>query len=241
MLPVGYTRAQTRVKLGLHFYIIGLILASVLLGAAIWFIGDMQRSSTFARNSMSATSALSIVDSRQGIVLLFEKGDSLNNVVVDRPLQNQWTLISQSDTTASNPTLAPDGSSVAYVSQLARGQIVVASILTNTRQVITSEEIGTENIAATISRLRVCSWTTIAWHPNSNQIAFFGCGENIPISVVIVGDISGSKPVLDIIEQSKSSLMTERQLAWLDDHQLAVTVPVSDTLGGAAITTLQVP
>ena len=183
---------------------------------------------------------IELIESRDDRVLMLETSGEASRVIVEVSGQASWLLVSQGDTTATNPALSPDGEQVAYVTERDGEQLVIVSLTSNTRRTVRAGQIQDADGDDGLDGMRLCPWTPIAWAPTGDRIAFFGCAEDDSLSVVLVGELSGPAISLTVVARSKVESSATRQLSWLDDTQLVVSTPADDTQQ-AAIITLAVP
>lgn len=221
-----------------------LFLVAVLTGVVIWLIGYAQRadlSTVLSRAVPIPPPSATLVDSRDGVVLILEQSGSLSRVIVEKSDEASWILVSRDDTTATNPALSPDGGQIAYVTERDGGQVVTVSIMTDTRRTIDADQIQDVGDSAGFDKMKLCPWTPIAWAPPmGTRIAFFGCTEDDSLSVALVGDLSGPVINLTAIARSKVESSTSRQLRWLDRTQIVITAPANGAQR-AVVTTFVVP
>ena len=184
--------------------------------------------------------SITLVDLQNGVILMLEQSGSFSRVVVEPSDQASWLLVSRDDTTATNPALSSDGKQVAYVTERDGGQLVIVSIITDTRRTIEADQVQDAGDSVGFDEMQVCPWTPIAWAPTGNRIAFFGCTKDTSLSVVLVGDLSDPAIPLTVIARSKAQASAVRQLKWLDHTHLVVSTPATDAQQ-AMVSTFVVP
>jgi len=172
---------------------------------------------------------------------MLEQSGGLSRVIVEKSDQANWLLVSKDDTTATNPALSSDGEQVAYVTKRGGGQLVIVSLSTDARRMITADQIRKAGEDAGLDDMELCLWTPIAWAPPAgDRIVFFGCVENSSFSVAVVGDLSDPATDLKVIAASKAESSDVRQLKWLDHTRLVISTPATDAKQ-AVVTTFVVP
>lgn len=237
-LPPGFTEAAAAKR---RPYGRVLLVIAVMAAVAVSLIGYVQRQGLSALLSRASPPSTTLVDSHDGVVLMLEQSGDLRRVIVEKSGRANWLLVSKDDTTATNPALSSDGQQVAYVTERGGGQLVVASLITDTRRTIDADQIEGVGDSAGLDRMKLCAWTPIAWAPPAgDRIAFFGCVEDSSFSVAVVGDLSDSAANLTIVAPSKAKASDARQLKWLDHKQLVVSMPATDAQQ-AEVTTFVVP
>ena len=221
-----------------------LLVIVVVAAMAVSLIGYVQRRGLFALLSRAVPMPLpsmTLVDSHDGVVLMLEQSGDLRRVIVETSDQANWLLVSRDDTTATNPALSSDGQQVAYVTKRGGGQLVVVSVITDTRHTVDAGQVQDVGDNAGFDEMKLCPWTPIAWAPPAgDRIAFFGCVEDSSVSVAVVGDLSDPAINLTILASSKAESSDARQLKWLDRTQLVVSMPATDAKK-ATVTTFVVP
>lgn len=175
------------------------------------------------------------IDAQSGLVLLLEQNGVSGRVIVETDSQATWLLISKDDTTASGPSLAPDSSAVAYISQKDEGQVVIVSLVDTTRQTILASEIAKIAQSSNLDDPKLCEWSSTAWNTGSKQLAFFVCDEEKPLSIVVVVDLSTGEPELKPLTATEHNEIEKRDLKWLNETQLVVSTPA----GGSQPATVQ--
>jgi len=237
-MPPGATE-ETRIAP--RRYGLALLILAILAALATWVLGYMQRQGPFTILSLTLPPpSMILVDSRDGVVLMLERSGDLSRVIVETSNQGSWQLVSRDDTAATNPALSPDGERVTYVTERDDGQLVIVSIIADTRRTIDADQVQDAGDSIGFDEMQVCPWTPIAWAPTGNRIAFFGCTKEASLSVVLVGDLSDPAIPLTVIARSKAEVSAVRQLKWLDHTQLIVSTPATDAQR-AAVSTFVVP
>ena len=239
-MPPGATReTQTAPRR----YGLALLILAVLAAAATWMVGYVQRQGPFtilSRTVPVLPPSMTLVDSRNGVVLMLERSGDLSRVIVETSNQGSWQLVSRDDTAATNPALSSDGKQVAYVTERDRGQLVIVWLDNDTRRSITTDQIQDAGENAGFDDVKICPWTPIAWAPTGNRIAFFGCTKDASLSAVLVGDLSDPAIPLTVIARSKAEASAVRQLKWLNHTHLVVSTPATDAQQ-AIVSTFVVP
>jgi hypothetical protein len=224
-------------------YGLALLILAVLAAAATWTVGYMQRQGLLAvvpRPGSLPPTSITLVDLQNGVILMLEQSGSFSRVVVEPSDQASWLLVSRDDTTATNPALSSDGKQVAYVTERDGGQLVIVSIITDTRRTIDADQVQDAGDSIGFEKMQVCPWTPIAWAPTGNRIAFFGCTKDASLSVVLVGDLSDPAIPLTVIARSKAQASAVRQIKWLDHTHLVVSTSATDAQQ-AIVSTFVVP
>lgn len=210
-------------RLGVWQYLVGLAVLIFILGLAVWGLGKAQRADDYTGKWEQFTSgdSLSLLDARQGVALMLRKNSNETSVVARVEGQSTWLLISQDDTTVSNPALSPTGQQIAYLSQQAGGQIVIVPVYQGQQYTISRDSLT----ALDLGVLKFCDWTPLVWHPTAKYLAFIACQKQEKYSIVVVADLTVSPPTHQIVADSLSDSDRPRQLHWLDDQQLIFTLP----------------
>lgn len=185
-------------------------------------------------------SEITLIDSQNGRVLMTEVTGDLRRVVVETGSEASWLVVSRDDNTATNPAFSPRAERVAYVSEQNDGQIVIASVTEDERLAIAANAVEIAALEEDFSRVHICSWTSIAWAPDSQRVAFFGCRKLLPLSLVVVADVSGSEAAVSVIPATEAESSDRRQLQWLDESNLTVITPSSSD-SPAQVQTYPVP
>jgi hypothetical protein len=221
-----------------------LLILLVLFGFLAWVAGVVERKGLVnVLNSISPgrTIETTLVEARDGTVLMLETNGKLSQIVAQVPGQASWYLISKDDTTATNPALSPDANLVAYLSAREEVQIAIVSLSNEEQYHITSEQAEQIGMQALITEVNICPWTTVAWSPDSHRVAFFGCRKNPPLSLAFVADISGPEVVLSTIAESEFDTAAPRQLEWSGPTQVTIVTPSADVQQVGRVKTLSVP
>ncbi len=223
----------------------GRVLAFVLLALAIamgiYGIAQNGKLTQPLRDALPVPApSTTFVDARNGVILMLEQTGNLSRVVVNQADQAGWILVSRDDTTAAKPALSPDGTKVVYSSKRGKGQIVIVALGSGTPKSITAEQVQKLGGNNSLDDLEICSWTPIAWDPDSSQVAFFGCIERRDLSVVLIGGSLDSDPTLTILTESRMETSVEQQIEWQDAKHLLVITPSSDPQA-EPITTVTIP
>jgi hypothetical protein len=218
------------------------LLIAVLTAVAIWSLGNLPNSDLFQRlgQPKPLPPSTTLVDSRAGLVLMLEQSGASSRVIVERADQSSWLLVSRDDHTAANPTLSPDATLVAYVTARDDGGVVVTSLVTDILITITAAQIKTAGEGAGFTGMQICPWTPVAWDPTNSRLAFFGCVEDDPLSMALVGDLTGLDPALEAVPSSKIESSVKRDLKWLDRTRITISTPATDSQS-AAVTIFSVP
>lgn len=166
---------------------------------------------SFSANN--STAELTIIEERQGIIVMTEKTVEGQHIIVQMPNFASWWLVSKNDLTAYHPSLSTKAEKIAYASRLANGQIVVVSLSLSATQVISAASLA----ALSSTDLKVCEWTSIAWSPDDSRLAFSAC--NSAEAVVIVANIGNATPP-QIVPDSRTGATDTSQLAWSDEKTL---------------------
>jgi len=230
-------------------YIVGVIAILLVCAVVVSLLGLENRTGEIIRllfqqstaQELSPPVLTTIVDTRENLVLMSDKVDDVSRILVQRSGQEPWLLLSGNDTTATNPALSPDATRVVYLSQLDGGKIVITPIDGGAQQTLPAIDIRDIGLTQNASLLQFCPWTPIAWNPAGDRLAFFGCDPNRPFSTVIVSGILGSQEKPDTVPGGVAESTEVRQVIWLNDTQLIVTVPVTDTRLSPPVITLNVP
>jgi hypothetical protein len=226
-----------------HPYVPALLaVIAVLIGIIFWITGkgtSQNIADFFDWLSPRASHEVTMLDSRNGVVLMLERSGKTNRIIVQTADEASWLLVSQDDTTVKNPALSMNGTHVAYVSELDDGQIVIVPLNGDDRYTLSADDVKDAGKNDGFDELAICSWTPLAWAPDNDMIAFFGCAEDNSLSVVITADLTTTPPDLDIIGNSRINSSDERQLRWLDDAKLVVSSPAVGQQP-ATITTFEV-
>jgi hypothetical protein len=221
-----------------------LLIFLVLFGIIAWIAGVVQRQglvTMFNRMLPGRTIETTLVEARDGTVLMLERNGKLSQIVAQVPGQASWYLISKDDTTATNPALSPDANLVAYLSARQEVQIAIVSLSDEKQYHITSEQAEQIGMQALITEVKICPWTTVAWSPDSHRVAFFGCRKNPPLSLALVADISGPEVVLSTISESEFDTANPRQLEWSGPTQVTIVTPSANVQQVGRVKTLSVP
>lgn len=119
--------------------------------------------------------------------------------------------------------LSPTGGYVAYIREETDRRMV--EIID--RSLGRGERVKAVNFwaAAQGQTVEPCFWSPIAWSPDGEHFAFFGCNSTISMLVVVTAD--GEPLVVD--ESTHNSHPGPRQLAWLDERSLIHTQYHPDT------------
>jgi len=211
-------------RLGVQQYLADLAILIFILGLATWGLGKFQRPDDHTgqwTQFMSGDDSLSLLDARQGVALLLKRNDNETSVVARVNGQSKWLLVSQDDTTVSNPSLSPDGRQIAYLSQQAGGQIVIVPVFQDQSYTISVDSLTPLGLGT----LKFCDWTPLVWHPTVKHLAFIACQVQEKYSIVVVADLTLVPPIPQIVADSLSESDRPRQLHWLDDQQLIFTLP----------------
>ena len=221
-----------------------LLVIAVVAAVVVSLVGYVQRqglSALLSRAVPIPPPSTTLVDSHDGVVLMLEQSGGLSRVIVEKSGQANWLLVSKDDTTATNPALSSDGEQVAYVTKRGGGQLVVVSVITDTRRTIDADQIQDVGGNAGFDEVKLCPWTPIAWAPpGGDRIAFFGCVEDSSVSIAVVGDLSDPAYNLKIVASSKAEASDARQIKWLDHTRLVVSTPATDAKQ-AVVTTFVIP
>ncbi len=234
--------ATERRPFSLSTYLVVIITFILVTAGAIWFLGYVTRVGLPVSPFPAQTNTLKLVESRNGQVLMVEERAGSSRVLVQVPGQQAWLLVSQDDTTASSPSLAPDNSSrVAYLSQRNGQKVVIASFLKMTTVEIPDamvQDAGSQKQG--ITDFKICEWTPLVWSPTGSFLAFFVCSAASKVSMAFTADL-GQPPVsLKPVDGSRSALLEVRQLIWQQPNQVVVTIPASGNLP-ARVTSLDAP
>ncbi len=233
------TPKQTQPK----FFHIGryVILIAVFLTVVALVAGYVNRNGI---PQLSATSrpvpVSTVIASQPGAVLLLERSGDLSRVIVQPAAQTNWLVPSRDDFTASGPSISQDGSWVAYISQQQGGQVVISSLITNTRYIIQSRQIYSVADNPDTDELKVCTWSPTAWDPTSKRLTFFACGQRRPFSVALIGDLTDPKLTLRRVPTSTVETAEPRQIQWQTSTGLFVQMPDSRTPLTSTFTTIDV-
>jgi hypothetical protein len=180
------------------------------------------------------------IEYKGGNLLLVDSSGNGNHISFKSAHSSNWLMIAREDSTATNPTLSPDGTLVAYASKLEGGKILVTSVPTGTVSSILPDMMKDVAKSSNLSELKVCSWTTISWSPKGNRLVFWACGSQETFSVSIVFEL-GAKVPLKVVPQSRFDAFGFRQAIWLDDTQLLIVNPTITTNPVQNLQTLDVP
>ncbi|MEK7325028.1 MAG: hypothetical protein AAB217_07200 [Chloroflexota bacterium] len=223
-----------------HVLLLAVLLLILAVVAAVF--GERLRNGSFPRllpPTSSVPPSVTLIDTRNGVVLMLEQTGDVSRVIAKIPGQASWLLASQDDTTATAPALSNDGEKVAFASWRDGGHIVVVSLATGLQKTITAGEI---QVAGTnLGKLQVCEWSSIVWNPKGNSVAFFACNSQRAFSIGVVSDLSGTKPALKVVVGSEIDSDETRQIAWPVDDQILVTVPSGSAQANDAIVAFNVP
>lgn len=74
--------------------------------------------------------------------------------------------------------------------------------------------------AAQGNRVEPCSWSPVAWSPNGEHFAFFGCSSTASILVVVA---AGTELTPVVLKNTEAGQEPSRQVFWLDDEHLIYT------------------
>lgn len=216
--------------------VIGVLLTIILIGTLFWVLGQTTRNGIpawFAISIGQTNPTLQILDARPNRVLMLETSGAYHRILVKDGSQSSWLLVSLDDYSATTAALSPDGTSVAYRSGLDSGQIVVVNLTTNQRSRMDS------NMLQPVGpNLLLCDWTPIAWSPDSTRLVFYVCQTQMKQSTLMWMPATTSQP--KAVTGTEVSSMEARQVQWLNDSQVVVTMPPATLTGGSQITTYDV-
>jgi hypothetical protein len=205
------------------------IIVLAILGMVAYLLGQLQNveaSAILRRIGSGEQSVFTLIEAREGVVLMWESEKSRSEVLVQASPQSEWLRVSRGDTTAINPALSPDASQVAYLSSADSGQIIVASLGGGDRLSIPVNALN--NFAATKEPMSFCDWTTIAWSHDGKRLAFFGCYQEETGSVAFYAQIDAEPIEVTLIPDSKLDTNHHRQLLWSSDETIILTFPKSE-------------
>ncbi len=209
--------------------LLGLILITLLLLFAIvaWVLRGLNlHDILFFWGSITGNTVdYELVDVRNNTVLLVTCQGNQSAVKVRLAGQPNWIEISTGDGTVSNPALSPSGKLVAYLSEQDERHIVVAPVITGTRQIVDASLVQKGCVLVRNAEWDICPWSPIHWAPNERYLGFFACVKDAKISYVAIADLKSAPISVTCLdkEHSKSSIPGERTLIWQDDEQLIVT------------------
>ena len=240
-VPVGTTgdeasRPKRYGRLGLVALAVLALIASIVGLAERYDLTSITQSVP-----LGSQPSLTQVESRHGRTLFLETHGDTRRVLVQTHGQASWQLVSKDDVTAVNPSLSPSSERVAYLSEKNDGSIVIVSLLDSEEYHITSEDIEDFVRRMPSAGTKVCSWTPISWDPDGHRVAFFGCREEPPLSIVVIADVSSQSPALGIVTGSDMATLSHRQVHWSSTTELIISVIDGDAKLGHQIMTLTAP
>ncbi len=234
----GFTDKDAPKKKPISLVLLVIAAVTALVVGLIGYVRPRSFSAVVMRALFPSAPLTTLVDSGNGLVLMLEQDGDLGRVMVQRSGRGGWLLVSQDDTTATNPMLSPTGRDVAYVSKRNGGQVIAVSLITDTRCYIGTNRIADIGKNAGLGSMKLCSWTPIAWSPKGDRIAFFACAEDDSFSVAMVADSFDPNVAITTIGQSKTEIAEARQIKWLDDTKLIISTPGKSR---STVETLDVP
>lgn len=225
-------------------YLAVMALVVLMIGLAITLISALIRGTPSQLTPGSPprnTHTVELIEARDGVVLLLEHSDQITHILLQRAGQPNPSVVSGNETTAFGPSLSPDASWVAYFSKQADVQLTVAPVITGSKQTISAKSIAPLANYRNIQELTFCSWTSIKWNPAGDKVAFFGCDPNEVFSVGLLGILMNTGLSVEPLKGSEADVPGIRQLLWLDDTQIVITLPISGTATGTTFSILNVP
>ena len=213
-----------------------MILLIFLSGYGVWVwgqYGSLPMPPWLARSVGQMDPKLQILDARPNRVLMLETVGSDRRILVKDSNQSSWLLVSLDDYTISAPVLSPDGVAVAYKSDRNQGEVSIVNLDNNWRSAM-----DITILQSVKPNLVLCEWTPIVWSPDSSRLAFFVCQAETKQSILMWMPATVSQPT--VVSGTEIVSEEERQVQWLNDSQVVVTVPSSDSRGNSQIKTVDV-
>jgi hypothetical protein len=215
------------------FSVLGVLFTIILIGGLFWLFGQATRNGMpawFAISIGHANPTMQILDARPNRVLMLETSGSYRRILVKDGSQSSWLLVSLDDYSATTGALSPDGTTVAYRSGLDNGQIVVVNLESNQRN-----SMGISMLQPVGPNLLLCDWTPISWSPDSARVAFYVCQTQLKQSMLMWMPATVNQP--KVVTGTEVISLEPRQVQWLNDSQVVVTVPPATLTGGSQVTT----
>jgi hypothetical protein len=217
------------------------IVLIITIGAfVVWLAGQTQRGTIqklLQAQAIPPTARL--LDSRHDTVLILEESGEISRVIVQRPSQPSWLLVSRDDLRAKFPALSPDGRRVAYNSQSNDGRIVIVSLDVNNVDSLPTDQIKAATESKNLGPMTLCAWSPVAWSPDNQRLAFFVCGTNPSRSMVMTNSMG--QPGIDVVAGTLLNTALPRGVLWLQSDTVLVSTPSESPQGGTTITTHPIP
>lgn len=237
---VGDPRAEVRKNARRLWWIVGGY--ALLIAIILWLLGpnpNINILSLFQRIVAPTRPQFELIESRYGSVVILENLDEGTRIQVQVAKENHWRNISMDDFTVMHPILSLTGTKIAYLSKLGKPHIVVASLITDTRQSLDGLK-GHPSLFVKDLPTTVCPWSPVRWSPSQSEdyLAFFVCEATSNSSYAVVANWTLDPPL--IVWSEKNAIVTQdRDLVWLDSDHLIIRTNISDT-GKATIETVPI-
>lgn len=240
--------SDSQPKVGFGWYILIVVIIALAIGVGIRFFGASQGVGTPVVPTPNSTTPVATatssaplrIDYKGGSLLVVDSSGNANQITAKPVNRSTWLTIAPDDSTATSPTLSPDGTRVAYASKLDGGKIQITSLTTDTISTISSAMLKDLATNSNLKNLQVCPWTTIAWSPAGNRLAFWSCSTQETFSVCAVFDY-GASPSLKLVSSTRLDSLGFRQAVWLDENHLLISNPTNTTTPIPSLITLAVP
>lgn len=221
-----------------------IIIAAIISVGAFWFGGKYQRGedpfSFFKQIISSSKPQYEFLEARNGVVLIQENSDKEQSIHVKLAGQSGWRNISESDSTARNAALSPDGEQVAYLSGSSSSEIVLKSLITDSQKLVQGQ-VKSPAIASKELPTTICKWSPVRWSPDNEHIALFLCeslDREFP-SYLVVATIVVSKPTITAWPSEKVVQNGMPDAIWLNYRE--IMLKTEDDSGKEKIEIVSIP
>ena len=219
-LGVDINRKKTAMS-GLIAFILVLSLVTAIIAFISFLIGTNEKKIISFQHT--ADDENKVITVQNGYALTKELVNEKQKVII-RKSNTEYTILPINTSLASEISLSPDSSKIAYISGekdislgiLILNNLQVKGFINYTLDMMSDKE----PFQLAFAGKSICPWTQIKWSSNSNRFAFFFCDISSQSSYLT---IVKANPIDIIWFGKKNNSLTKRSLDWLDANNILIS------------------
>jgi|JI10StandDraft_1071094.scaffolds.fasta_scaffold364829_1 hypothetical protein len=219
-LGADINRKKTAMS-GLILFILTLTGIATIIACISFFMGNNDKNILSFQHTIDTENK--IITVQNGYALTKELVNDKQKFVV-RKSNTEYTILPINTSLASEISLSPDSSKIAYISRekdislgiLILNNLQVKGFINYTLDMMSDKE----PFQLAFAGKSICPWTQIKWSSNSNRFAFFFCDISSQSSYLT---IVKANPIDIIWFGKKNNSLTKRSLDWLDANNILIS------------------